>query len=75
MAIVPGYLFAMNPRCPYCVAKDQDYVIDYVDTKQHNITLDIIQCAECEDAYLVSNTPQLLEAKGPIFTKWHVKNN
>jgi hypothetical protein len=72
MAIVPGWLHARNPVCPYCESKDDDYVIDYIDIKKSNRSVDIIQCAECEEAYLVVEQPALLEAKEPIFTKWHV---
>lgn len=72
MAIVPAWLFNRNAVCPYCDAKETDYVVDYIDLKKSNKSVDIMECGECEEAYLVVENPSLLEAKEPIFTKWHV---
>lgn len=72
IAVVPAHVHDIDNQCPYCAIKDQDYVIDYIDIKKTDRKVDIIQCAECEEIYLVVENPILLEAKRPVFTKWHI---
>lgn len=70
--LVPEHLHNESPVCPHCDSTEKGEVLEY--PASHKMISTLCQCPDCNEFYLIVESPSLESIKQPLMTRWTVEN-